>query len=252
MRDRALVAGRVKDSENASGGDRREEVLEVEAQDRLLRGVQPCVADDGAAASEAVRGIVRRDLIEDLAQQPPLDLFEASLRGLDHPRQPVAAHERPVAVVAQPRVEHGALQAAHVGQPRELPWAQLEPLGERLHRVDRGDRPGVQGAPLLGRQQPDDPRRLRIPGSRWTGLQECLDQAGQLRGAFRRRRAVDGHDPQRQRVHPGWPAIETACAALGDLLGAPRPLQEHAGKLARKGTAFGCAVHAENDRGAAH
>ena len=141
--DRGVVAQRAEDAEHAPGGDRGEEVLEVEPQDARLTRVQPGVADDRAASREAVGRVVDGDVVEDLAQDPALDLLEARLRGFDDPRQPAPAADRAVAVVAQSLIGDRALEAAHVGQPGELSVAQLEAFGQLGDRVDRGDRPAV-------------------------------------------------------------------------------------------------------------
>lgn len=102
----------VKDAVDPPARDRGKEVLEVEAQHRALPGVQPRVSDDRSAANEALRSRVHGDVVEDLAQNPPLNLFEPSFGSLDDARQPTATRDRRIPVVAQLQRGHGALQAA--------------------------------------------------------------------------------------------------------------------------------------------
>jgi hypothetical protein len=82
VRDRAAVAKRAEDPEDPASRDRREEVLEVEPQNDCLAAVQPGVSRDRASAREALGGLMRGDVLEDLMQDPSLDLLEAGLRRL--------------------------------------------------------------------------------------------------------------------------------------------------------------------------
>jgi hypothetical protein len=95
VRDAGAVAGLQEDAVHPAGGDRREEIPQIPAQHHGVAGVQRGVADDRAPRGEAVRGIVRGDPVEDLVQQPALDLLQPRLRGLDHPRQAAAPRRRP-------------------------------------------------------------------------------------------------------------------------------------------------------------
>ena len=72
----------------------------VEPEHRVLSGVPARVRHDRAAAREPVGGIVRRDPVEDLAQQPP----EIRGRGVGAPHQgELVLHQR--------MIDHG--QAVH-------------------------------------------------------------------------------------------------------------------------------------------
>jgi hypothetical protein len=77
------VAEGVKDAEHPAGADRREEVLEVEPQDDWLGCVQAGMGRDRTATSKALRSVVGGDVIEDLMQDPPLDLLQPGFRGLE-------------------------------------------------------------------------------------------------------------------------------------------------------------------------
>ena len=92
------------------------------------------VADDRAAGDEAVRRRVRRDLAEDLPEDPALHLLQTQLRRLDHAGQARRRVDREIAVVAQPLTLDRALETADVGQPRELAVAQFQPLRELRDR----------------------------------------------------------------------------------------------------------------------
>jgi hypothetical protein len=167
--NRPAVAKRAEDAEHASGSDRGEEISEVDAEDGALAGVPPRVADHRATARKALRGLVDGNMIEDLVQDPPLDLLEASLRGFQDARDAAPARDDPVAVVPELLVCHAALETPHVGQPGELPAAQLQHVGERRDGVDRGDRPAVLQpdpgiAAELASEQANDPRRLPLAG----------------------------------------------------------------------------------------
>jgi hypothetical protein len=117
---RPVVAERAEDPEHAARRHRGEEVGEVQAQDHVAAAVAARVVDHRAPAYETQGGLMDRDVVEDLAQDPALDLLETELGRLDQPGQAAAAGDRRVAVVAQPFGGHRPFQAAHVGQPREL------------------------------------------------------------------------------------------------------------------------------------
>jgi hypothetical protein len=140
-RHRRLIAGATKQSEHATGADRREEVRQIESQDGPLPGVPAGVVNDRAPAGEPLGRRVDRDGLEDLTQDPALDLFEAELGRLDHAGQAAGARDRGVAVVAQPLGGDAPLQPAHVGEPGEVTFGELEPVRELRHRAHAGDRP---------------------------------------------------------------------------------------------------------------
>ena len=182
MGDVWAVAQGLEDPEHASGRHRGEEVGEVQTQEHGLAAVAARVVDDRAPAREALGRLVDRDVVEDLTQDPALDLLEAELGGLDDARQPAAAGHRGVAVVAQPLGGDGPLQSAHVGQPRQLPVGELErrpPVSDT--DGDTGDRP-------VTAQRGADAGRAPLGGG-GHGLgpgvmlgEEGLDEAGQVAG----------------------------------------------------------------------
>ena len=92
MCDRFRVAGRSEDAVDAVHGDRGEEVLEVQADDDELSGVLARVAAYRPTATEAMRCLVRGDPVEDLVQNPLLDVPSAAAsRPLEHPHRPAPA-----------------------------------------------------------------------------------------------------------------------------------------------------------------
>jgi hypothetical protein len=84
--DVGVVAEGLEDPEHPAGGDRGEEVGEVQAQEHGPAAVTAGVVDERAPPGETLRRLVDRNVVEDLVQDPALDLLEAHLRGLDETR----------------------------------------------------------------------------------------------------------------------------------------------------------------------
>ena len=120
-RDRLRVSGAAEDAVDAAGRDRGEEVLQVEPQDDAAAGVAAGMGERRVAAAKAVGGVVRRDRLEDRAQQPPLGLLEqrawAARSGAAAPRPGAASGSGSCAAA---RSRDAPLQATAVGQPGEL------------------------------------------------------------------------------------------------------------------------------------
>ena len=183
-------------------------------------------------------------------QDPALDLLQASLRRLDDARQTAPARDGAVAVIAELLVAGGALEAPHVGQPRQLTLTQLEAVGQTGDGVDRGQGPVVNEprtavpAERAAIEQAKNPRRLRVAGPGRVLGQELLDESDQLAAALDGRGSVDGDDADGQRLHPAWPAIEAPGAALGDRRRLPRSgLEEGICQLGGERGAFVGLVH---------
>ena len=95
----------------------------------------------GAAGDEAVGCVVLRDLVEDLVEDPALDLLQPLFRPGDRARRAVRAWLPAVGVVAQAAVGRVALEAAGVREPHEPAGVELQEVGELARRRDRRRRP---------------------------------------------------------------------------------------------------------------
>src|ERR1700690_122409 len=71
--DRLRITGGEEYGHDARLMDRRKKVLQVEAYHDPAADVRQDVALDRPAAAKAVRRVVRRNLVEQLVQQTPLD-----------------------------------------------------------------------------------------------------------------------------------------------------------------------------------
>jgi hypothetical protein len=91
---------------------------------------------DGAAANESVDGRVRWNEVEDLGENPALNLFEPGLGDLDEAYAAGALGEGAVVVVLQSCVITDALEAPEIGEPLELFGSDEKPAGEFAERLD--------------------------------------------------------------------------------------------------------------------
>ena len=211
-----------------AGGHGGEEVLGVEAQHHPAARVRGGVRAGGAAAAEAVCGLVRWDGVEDRPEDPPLHRLEAGLRALDDPRRPGRAGKPEVRVVAQRLGLGPPLEAAGVGQPRELAEAELEEDGEIGHGVELGHGPGP---PVGHGRLPHEPAahvgRVRLVA---LALEHDRDESGELARAVGGRAVVVlGHDPDYP-PQPAWPGAQRL-GPPGDQAGlVPRPGEEGGGQ----------------------
>ena len=101
MRNRLGIASRPEDAVHAAGIDRAEEILEVEAQHDVRARVTEREGDSRSPAHKPVRAFMRRDAIENRAQQVALDLAQPLLGRLDEPRAATLFVHPSVAVVPQ-------------------------------------------------------------------------------------------------------------------------------------------------------
>ena len=199
VRDRLRVARGAEDPVHAARRHRREEILEVQADDRRLAGVDRRVGARAAAADEAVRGVVRRDAVEDLVQDPALDLLELELGAGDRARRRALARLPHVRVVAEPSRCGDAVQRARVGEPRELTGVQLEQVGERAGRDDLRHRPADPPHPRLV-QEPARDVRPRAVDVRLAERQR--DVLRELARAIHRRARIRDHRRAHDRGQP--------------------------------------------------
>ena len=84
-----------------SVGNRREEVAQVHLQDDCFADVRRDERPNRPPRAEAVRGVVRWDEVEDLAEQPPLDRLQRRLGRLDEPRRSGPLHPPVILVMPQ-------------------------------------------------------------------------------------------------------------------------------------------------------
>jgi hypothetical protein len=80
------IADRSKEDDHSAGGDRREELGEVHAEHDVATGVLAGVREDRASGAEAVRGIVRWDMVEDRLGNLSLRDLQPALRCFDQTR----------------------------------------------------------------------------------------------------------------------------------------------------------------------
>jgi hypothetical protein len=245
IRPRRCVADRPKRPVDPCGRDRREEITQVEREQDRSSGMAAGMADHRATASEAGCIAVDGDVVEDLAQHPPLDLLKPCLRGLDHPRQARGARHAPVPVVAKALAGDRAFEPADVGQPRQLAEGQLQQLRQRRHRFDHRDRPVMRerGPPPRQRgHEADRLGRLRLTVVA-APCKEQLDQRRQSLGLANRRGPVRGRDGHRQRRHPARPPVEAADTALAQPVDGPGAVDERARELTGDQDTVGILVH---------
>ena len=196
VRDGLGVPGGAEDAEDACRGDAHEEVLEVEPHDGRPAGVQRRMGADGTAGNEAVGGVVLRDVVEDLVEDPALDLLQPQFRPRDRPGRAVRARLPAVGVVAQAAVGRVALEPAGVREPHEPAGVELQEVGELARRRD----------PRRGPRHPAHLRREVAPAQDVrpspVALERQLDVGGELARAVGRRARVGLEDPAHDGPQP--------------------------------------------------
>src|SRR5688500_12974355 len=88
----------------------------------MLRGVRR-YASPGA---KAVRGVVQRNAVEDLVENPPLDGLEVRLRGFQEAQTTCGLSDPAIAIVLETKGRE-ALEPTPVGKPFEFRGRKIQP-----------------------------------------------------------------------------------------------------------------------------
>src|SRR3954467_13426551 len=91
----------------------------------------------GMMAAKSVRGRMRREVSENVAQDLPLDRLQRRLGPLQKTPAASALLDPAIAVVAQWLASRVALQGLGVGEPLEIPGLEGQPRGDVAHRFQR-------------------------------------------------------------------------------------------------------------------
>ena len=211
-RDGLGIARRQEQREHPGRRDRREEVAQVERQHDRPSDVGRDVRPHRTAGPEAVRGVVRRDRVEDLAEQPPLDRLEPRRRATrpagPTPTASPASDSGSAAAARRPhRASRDWQSANQSSSPGSSPRRSASSAGVTID----GESASPPGRPARGPSSAaagDGPR----PGPRLR-LSKALPEAGvvaQERRHARRARADPRRERREQRARSG---AEPAAAA---------------------------------------
>ena len=225
VRDGLRIARGAEDAVDARRGDGREEVLEVQREDHPAAGVPGGVRAGRAALDEPVRGVVRRNPDQQLAQDPALDLLQPQLRALQHARRAVRSRDAQVGVVAQLALRP-ALEPFDVREPGELPGIELESLREVADGVDPRHRPAARGHLGVEDRLAQHPRR---PAH---AVQPRGDERGELPRPVTRRAVIRVQDLAGDALEP-HPLPQREPRLLGHRVLLPLAGQEGGGEDSR-------------------
>ena len=187
-RDGVGVAHAAEKAMEAVAGDGGEVVGEVEARHHRLARVGRGGLRAGAAAGESVGGGMRRDGVEQGAQQAALEAFEQGFGFLDQAGAAGWFRDQVEAVVGGEGVGLRIGEAAQVGKTDQLRGRQAEMGGEVVRRGQRrqveggegGCRGGIAAWSSVGAGR--RPRRL---ASSQTGASRGLVRSAAVRSAGR-------------------------------------------------------------------
>ena len=142
------IARSAKESLHARGGEGREKILKVHAQNYGLTRVGSRERGDGALFAEAMNCFVRRDVVEEIVEDAALQLLQARLGGFDQANcrlRPCASGLREDAIMIVEEWRDAAcafaVEVPAVGKPFQFWRREVEPLGKGGHGRDRRERP---------------------------------------------------------------------------------------------------------------
>src|SRR5438552_4910361 len=118
---------------DARGLNRRKEIAQVEPEDYALPRMVPREAGDRPAASVAVGGIVRWDVVENFVENATLDCLKALFRHLQQPLFAARFWQPAVGVVLQFLGRLGQTALA-VREPIQFAWRDAKPFRQRARR----------------------------------------------------------------------------------------------------------------------
>ena len=156
-----------------------------------------------------MRGVVDRDPVEQLVQEPTLQRLQPRLRPLDHARRAGLPRQSCVAVVAQALVVDHPLEPAHVGEPLQLADVERQPRRQVADRVDPRHRPARPHRLRVKDRLAQHPRRH--PRAPRQLLEHDLDVGRELARTVERR-AVVGLAGPRGRPSPATPGVRAPAA----------------------------------------
>jgi hypothetical protein len=158
IRHRLRVAQRAKQALHPRPADAGKEVPQVHPQHRRLAHMGLRERPDATPVDESMHRPVRRNAIQNPAQNLPLQRLHPLLGRLDQPQAAARLGEDPIVVMKQPIGNpRPALQTLQIGKPRQFFRTKPQPRGEFRDGRDR------RNAPVGSRRNRQHRSRTRDP-----------------------------------------------------------------------------------------